>query len=150
MKQGHFWVPDVSDQGITCPLWNPEFHCRIQTNPPLCLILSQLSIITWRRIFKFILILCSPRVVTGEKNSPTVAHACRKMRLKWVLGAWGCNWATQSPGVINMETWSSRLELEHRASNPVSIKNLNATETSATESCWGPMLQWERRRLVSK
>jgi hypothetical protein len=51
-----------------------------------------------------------PRVVTGEKNSPTVAHACRKRRLKWVLGAWGCyNWATQSPGDINMETWSSRL-----------------------------------------
>jgi hypothetical protein len=27
----------------------------------------------------------NPRVVTGEKNSPTVAHACRKRRLKWVL-----------------------------------------------------------------
>jgi hypothetical protein len=27
----------------------------------------------------------SPRVVTGEKNSPTVAHACRKRRLKCVL-----------------------------------------------------------------
>jgi hypothetical protein len=27
----------------------------------------------------------SPCVVTGEKNSPTVAHACRKRRLKWVL-----------------------------------------------------------------
>jgi hypothetical protein len=26
-----------------------------------------------------------PRVVTGEKNSPTVAHAFRKRRLKWVL-----------------------------------------------------------------
>jgi hypothetical protein len=45
-----------------------------------------------------------PRVVTGEKNSPTVAHACRKRRLKWVLDAWGHNWATQSPGDINMET----------------------------------------------
>jgi hypothetical protein len=39
-----------------------------------------------------------------EKNSPTVAHACRKRRLKWVLGAWGYNWATQSAGDINMET----------------------------------------------
>jgi hypothetical protein len=37
-------------------------------------------------------------VVTGEKNSPTVAHACRKRRLKWVLSAWGYNWATQPPG----------------------------------------------------
>jgi hypothetical protein len=26
-----------------------------------------------------------PCVVTREKNSPTVAHACRKRRLKWVL-----------------------------------------------------------------
>jgi hypothetical protein len=26
-----------------------------------------------------------PHVVTQEKNSPTVAHACRKRRLKWVL-----------------------------------------------------------------
>jgi hypothetical protein len=51
----------------------------------------------------------SPRVMTGEKNSPTVAHARGKRRIKWVLGAWGYNWATQSPGDINMETWSSRL-----------------------------------------
>jgi hypothetical protein len=50
-----------------------------------------------------------PRVVTGEKNSPNVAHACRKRRLKWVIGAWGYNWVTQAPGEINMEIWSSRL-----------------------------------------
>jgi hypothetical protein len=50
-----------------------------------------------------------PRVVTREKNSPTEAHARRKRRLKWVLGAWEYNWATQSPRDINMETWSSRL-----------------------------------------
>jgi hypothetical protein len=50
-----------------------------------------------------------PRVVTREKNSSTVAHARRKRRLKWVLGAWEYNWVTQSPGDINMETWSSRL-----------------------------------------
>jgi hypothetical protein len=49
-------------------------------------------------------------VVTGEKNSPTVAHACRKRRLKWVLSQVG--------------------GLEHRASNPVSVKNLTAIETS--------------------
>jgi hypothetical protein len=48
-------------------------------------------------------------MVTGEKNSPTVAHACRKRRLKWVLRVWGYNWSTLSPGDINMETWSSRL-----------------------------------------
>jgi hypothetical protein len=52
----------------------------------------------------------NPRVVTGEKNSPTVAHACRKRRLKWVL----------PPG------WG----LEHRAINPVSVKSLTAIETS--------------------
>jgi hypothetical protein len=43
-------------------------------------------------------------VVTGRKNSPTVTHACRKRRLKWVPGAWGYNWATLSLGDINTET----------------------------------------------
>jgi hypothetical protein len=45
----------------------------------------------------------------GLYNSPTVTHACRKRRLKWVPSAWGYSWATLSPGVINTETWSSRL-----------------------------------------
>jgi hypothetical protein len=58
-------------------------------------------------------------VVTGEKKSPTVAHACRKRRIKWVLGAWGYyNWATQSPWDINMETWSSRLGVGRGADDP--------------------------------
>jgi hypothetical protein len=61
-------------------------------------------------------------MVTGEKNSPTVAHSCCKRRLKWVLGAWGYNWATQSPGDINMETWSSRLGFGHGA-NPTPENN---------------------------
>jgi hypothetical protein len=62
-------------------------------------------------------------VVTGEKNSPTVAHACHKRRLKWVLGAWGYNWATQSPGDINMETWSSRLGVGRGDDNPALEKS---------------------------
>jgi hypothetical protein len=40
-----------------------------------------------------------PRVVTGEKNSPTVAHACRKRRLKGVIpqvGGWSTGLATLS------------------------------------------------------
>jgi hypothetical protein len=53
----------------------------------------------------------APLVVAEEKNSPTVAHACHKRRLNWVLGAWGYNWATQCPGDINMETWFSRLRV---------------------------------------
>jgi hypothetical protein len=44
-------------------------------------------------------------VVTGEKKSPTVAHACRKRRLKWELPRLGV--------------------LEHRSSNPVSVKKFN-------------------------
>jgi hypothetical protein len=52
-----------------------------------------------------------PRLVTGEKNSPTVAHACHKRRIKLVFGGWGYNWATQSPGDMNMEIWFSRLGL---------------------------------------
>jgi hypothetical protein len=63
-------------------------------------------------------ILTFLRVVTGEKNSPTVAHACRKRRLKWVLGSWGYNWATQSPGDINTEIWSSRLGVGRGATTP--------------------------------
>jgi hypothetical protein len=58
----------------------------------------------------------SPRVVTGEKNSPTVAHACCKRRLKRVFGAWGYNWATQSLGgykygdlVLQVGGWSTGL-----------------------------------------
>jgi hypothetical protein len=51
-------------------------------------------------------IIC-PLLVTREKNSPTAAHACCKRRLKWVLP-----------------------RLEHRTSNPVSVKNLTAVETS--------------------
>jgi hypothetical protein len=56
--------------------------------------------------------------VTGEKNSPTVAHACRKRRLKWLLGTWGYNWATHSPGDINMEASSSRLGIGRGAATP--------------------------------
>jgi hypothetical protein len=63
-----------------------------------------------------------PRVVTGEKNSLTVAHACRKRRLKWVLGDWGYNWATQSQGDINMETWSSRLGVGRGDDDPTPEK----------------------------
>jgi hypothetical protein len=40
-----------------------------------------------------------PRLVTGERNSPTVAHACRKRRLEWVLpqvGGWSTGLATLS------------------------------------------------------
>jgi hypothetical protein len=72
-------------------------------------------------IFTMLGSLCS-RVVTEEKNSPTVAHACRKRRLKWVLSAWGYNWATQSPGDINMETWSSMLGVGCAADNPIPEK----------------------------
>jgi hypothetical protein len=62
------------------------------------------------------------RVVTGEKNSPTVAHARRKRRLKWLLGAWGYNWVTQSPGDIDMEIWSSRLGVGRGADDPTPEK----------------------------
>jgi hypothetical protein len=54
----------------------------------------------------------------GLKNSPTVSHACRKRRLKWVPSAWGYSWATLSPGVINTEAWSSRLGVGRWTNNP--------------------------------
>jgi hypothetical protein len=61
----------------------------------LCALLphsSYLSSLTWSQRLNCINkteSLCYPRVVTGEKNSPPVAHACRKRRLKGVIGVWG-------------------------------------------------------------
>jgi hypothetical protein len=75
-------------------------------------------------------------VATREKNSPAVAHACRKRRLKRVLGAWGYNWAAQSPGDINMETWSSGLGVGRGADNPTPEKNY-CHETFRGASEWG-------------
>jgi hypothetical protein len=43
-------------------------------------------------------------VVTGRKNSPTIALACRKRQLKRVPGAWRYNWDTLSLGDINTVT----------------------------------------------
>jgi hypothetical protein len=43
-------------------------------------------------------------VVTGEKNSPTVAYTCRKRRLKWVLtqvSGWSTGLATLSVKIFN-------------------------------------------------
>jgi hypothetical protein len=65
-------------------------------------------------------------VVTGEKNSPTVAHACRKRRLKWVLPQVG--------------------GLEHRASNPVSAKYLTAIEPSTIVKLLKPYVPVGTRR----
>jgi hypothetical protein len=100
--------------GLQCGLFPSGFPAKIfylflispmrATCPPHLIFLDMITLIIFGEAYK----LC-PRVVTGEKNSPTVARACRKRWLKWVLGAWGYNWATQSPGDINTETWSSRL-----------------------------------------
>jgi hypothetical protein len=46
----------------------------------------------------------------GNKNSPTVTHACRKRRLKWV--------ATLSVEDINTEVWSSGMGVGRGANNP--------------------------------
>jgi hypothetical protein len=53
----------------------------------------------WEDNIKMDLREISPPVVTGEKNSPTVAHGCCKRRLKWVLpqvGGWSTGLATLS------------------------------------------------------
>jgi hypothetical protein len=46
------------------------------------------------------------------------SHACCKRQLKWVPSAWGYSWANLSPGVINMEAWSSRLGVGCWTNNP--------------------------------
>jgi hypothetical protein len=47
-------------------------------------------------------------------NSPTVTHACRKRRLKWV--------ATLLLGGINTEAWSSGMGVGRGANNPTLYK----------------------------
>jgi hypothetical protein len=64
-----------------------------------------------------------PRVKTsvwwpGLKNSPTVTHACRNKRLKWLPSAWGYSWATLSQGIINTEARSSRFGVGRWTNNP--------------------------------
>jgi hypothetical protein len=84
-------------QEILCLIWNSKLHYLLHNTLPLDHIPGQFNPI---HIF--------PPVFS--RTCPTVAHACRKRRLKWVLRPWGYyNWATQSPGDINMEIWSSRL-----------------------------------------
>jgi hypothetical protein len=62
------------DQNFVCILASLACYMPRPSNPPLFDRCNNIWFAT--------LIL---RVVTGEKNSPTVAHACRKRRLKWVL-----------------------------------------------------------------
>jgi hypothetical protein len=54
----------------------------------------------------------------GLNNSPTVTHACRERRLNWVSSAWRYSWATLCPGVINTETWSTRLGVGRWTKDP--------------------------------
>jgi hypothetical protein len=70
----------------------------------------------------------------GNKNSPTVTHACRKRRLKWAPRAWGIIGSPSLQGIWIWRPGPPGWGLEHRTTNPVSIKNLNAIETSATAS----------------
>jgi hypothetical protein len=117
MEQSPSWESNSqSGSQILRLLWNPKVYSRVHKSPLLDLILSHMSPVCMLTAY-FILLTSNlslsytstPPVVTGDKNSPPVVHACRKRLLKWVLGAWGYNWATQSPGDINMKTWSSRL-----------------------------------------
>jgi hypothetical protein len=54
--------------------------------------------------------LCEHGNEHGDKNSPTITHACRKRRLKWI--------ATLPVGDINTETWSSGMGVGRGANNP--------------------------------
>jgi hypothetical protein len=69
----------------------------------------------------------------GNKNSPTVTHACRKRRLKWV--------ATLPLGNINTEVWSSGMGVGRGANNPT-LKEENCWEASKKFS----RILWRRPR----
>jgi hypothetical protein len=78
-------------------------HCYdTMYRPKISLTLTEGSPVWWPRL----------------KKSPTVTHACCKRRLKWVPSAWGYSWVTLSLGVINTETWSSRLGVGRWTNNP--------------------------------
>jgi hypothetical protein len=62
----------------------------------------------------------------GNKNSPTVTHACRKRRLKWV--------ATLPLGDINTEAWFSGMGVGRGANNPTLWK----------ENCWEASKKFSR------
>jgi hypothetical protein len=81
-------------------------------------IIAVAMVMLLKEAFYFLYVAMYPVWWPGLKNSPTVSHACRKRRLKWVPSAWGYSWATLSPGVINMEAWSSRLGVGRWTKNP--------------------------------
>jgi hypothetical protein len=86
-------------------LWDLGMEPQFSKGPgksQICVILFTLNPVWWPKL----------------KNSPTVTHACCKRRLKWVPSAWGYSWVTLSPGVINTETWSSRLGVGCWTNNP--------------------------------
>jgi hypothetical protein len=86
--------------------WSVHFWERQNSVPDN---MSRISVTKCTHLLLQVCVLRKGELKHFEKNSPTVAHACRKRRLKWVLGTWGYNWTTQSPGNINTDTWSSRL-----------------------------------------
>jgi hypothetical protein len=85
----------------------------------------------------------------GIKNSPKVDHSCRKRRLKWVPGAWGYNWATPPPGVINTEAWYSRLGVERGDDNPHPVKKI-ASKPGMTQASDGIGIQRKRQGAIKE
>jgi len=63
-------------------------------------------------------ILSSCKNLKRHKNSPSVFHACRNRRLKWIQGVREYNWTILPPGDINTETRSSNL-LFRREADPL-------------------------------
>jgi hypothetical protein len=79
-----------------------------------------------------------------NKNSPTVTHACRKRRIKWVPGARWYNWATLPRGDINTEAWSSRMGVGRGTKNlPCKKKIVEKPPRNSAGFCGGGQgLSW--------
>jgi hypothetical protein len=110
-------ISSMSLKGISCKLWVGARNIRVRTmrNAKRTNITS---VQDWFNILEQKLCLNYYKAISlsfpvwwpGNKNSPTVTHACRKRRLKWVV--------TLSLGDINTEVWSSAMGVGRGANNP--------------------------------
>jgi hypothetical protein len=95
-----FWYTTTTLHGLTTQktsTWTPRIPCTLGMYVQVWYAedgsegdhLRDVSVYIRKLCFINCIIVKYPVWWPGNKNSPTVTHACRKRRLKWVPGAWG-------------------------------------------------------------